>query len=184
MRSRFGSSSTTRMLGMPPILPARMIPVCRRFSTRRRSFSPVACSAIALIIFAECGLLIGFFLPGDSLLFTAGFLASQRHDRSDIWTLSAVCGIAAVIGPLVGYWYGQLVGPAPVQSRGLAAVPQAAPDARARVLRAPRRQGADPGPLHPDRAHVCPGGGGHGGDELPTLRRLHRDRRARSGPSA
>ena len=33
---------------------------------------------VTIIIFAECGLLIGFFLPGDSLLFTAGFLASQK----------------------------------------------------------------------------------------------------------
>ena len=67
--------------------------------------------AIALIIFAESGLLIGFFLPGDSLLFTAGFLASQPFTGLNIWTLSAVCGIAAVLGPLVGYWYGNLWGP-------------------------------------------------------------------------
>ncbi|HEV7662825.1 MAG TPA: VTT domain-containing protein [Chloroflexota bacterium] len=66
---------------------------------------------IALIIFAECGLLIGFFLPGDSLLFTAGFLASQNQIGIDIWVLSLVCGIAAALGPLVGYWYGKAFGP-------------------------------------------------------------------------
>jgi membrane-associated protein len=66
--------------------------------------------AIAIVIFAECGLLIGFFLPGDSLLFTAGFLASQ-HLGVEIWTLSALCGLAAAIGPLVGYWYGAWAGP-------------------------------------------------------------------------
>jgi membrane-associated protein len=66
---------------------------------------------ITAIIFAECGLLIGFFLPGDSLLFTAGFLASQNVVGLDIWTLSILCGIAAAIGPLVGYWYGNLWGP-------------------------------------------------------------------------
>jgi membrane-associated protein len=65
---------------------------------------------IALVIFAECGLLIGFFLPGDSLLFTAGFLASQALGV-EIWTLSIICGIAAAVGPLVGYWYGAWVGP-------------------------------------------------------------------------
>jgi membrane-associated protein len=66
---------------------------------------------IALIIFAECGLLIGFFLPGDSLLFTAGFLASQNQTGIDIWLLSLVCGVAAAVGPLVGYWYGKAFGP-------------------------------------------------------------------------
>jgi membrane-associated protein len=66
---------------------------------------------VAVIIFMECGVLIGFFFPGDSLLFTAGFLASQQAFGLDIWTLSIVCGIAAALGPLVGYWYGNLWGP-------------------------------------------------------------------------
>lgn len=71
---------------------------------------------VTLIIFAECGLLIGFFLPGDSLLFTAGFLASQKIPGTDnnffnIWLLSGLCGIAAVVGPAVGYWFGRAVGP-------------------------------------------------------------------------
>lgn len=66
--------------------------------------------AIAIVIFAECGLLIGFFLPGDSLLFTAGFLASQGLGVN-IWPLCIVCGLAAAIGPLVGYWYGAWAGP-------------------------------------------------------------------------
>jgi len=66
--------------------------------------------AIALVIFAECGLLIGFFLPGDSLLFTAGFLASQGLGIN-IWALTAVCALAAIVGPLVGYWYGAWAGP-------------------------------------------------------------------------
>jgi len=67
--------------------------------------------AITAIIFAECGLLIGFFLPGDSLLFTAGFLAFQQLGGLDIWVLSILCGVAAALGPLVGYWYGNLWGP-------------------------------------------------------------------------
>lgn len=66
--------------------------------------------AIALVIFAECGLLIGFFLPGDSLLFTAGFLASQGLGVN-IWWLTVICGLAAAVGPLVGYWYGAWAGP-------------------------------------------------------------------------
>jgi membrane-associated protein len=66
---------------------------------------------ITAIIFAECGLLIGFFLPGDSLLFTAGLFASQALFGLDIWVLSILCGIAAIVGPLVGYWYGHWWGP-------------------------------------------------------------------------
>jgi membrane-associated protein len=56
------------------------------------------------IIFAESGLLIGFFLPGDSLLFTAGFLASQGF--FNIHILVVGCFIAAVTGDSVGYYIG------------------------------------------------------------------------------
>jgi membrane-associated protein len=61
------------------------------------------------IIFAESGLLIGFFLPGDSLLFTAGFLSSQGFLNPAI--LSALTFIAAVFGDNVGYSFGKKVGP-------------------------------------------------------------------------
>lgn len=61
------------------------------------------------IIFAESGLLIGFFLPGDSLLFTAGFLASQGY--FDIGALVALSFVAAVLGDSVGYTFGYRVGP-------------------------------------------------------------------------
>ena len=63
---------------------------------------------ITAIVFAESGLLIGFFLPGDSLLFTAGFLASQGV--FDIRLLAILCFIAAVVGDSVGYWFGHKVG--------------------------------------------------------------------------
>ncbi len=61
-----------------------------------------------VIIFAETGLLVGFFLPGDSLLFTAGFLASQNY--LNIWILVPVCFVAAVTGDAVGYAFGHRVG--------------------------------------------------------------------------
>lgn len=60
------------------------------------------------IVFAESGLLIGFFLPGDSLLFTAGFLASQG--LINIWLLAIGSFVAAVIGDSVGYTFGHRVG--------------------------------------------------------------------------
>lgn len=63
---------------------------------------------VTAIIFAESGLLIGFFLPGDSLLFTAGFLASQGF--FNIYTLTTLTFIAAVAGDSVGYMFGQKVG--------------------------------------------------------------------------
>ena len=65
-----------------------------------------------LVIFAESGLLIGFFLPGDSLLFTAGLLASQHKFGLDISLLLPGCFIAAVLGDQVGYAFGNRVGPA------------------------------------------------------------------------
>ena len=67
-----------------------------------------------LIVFAESGLLIGFFLPGDSLLFTAGFLmagSSPIFDTS-IWAVIATVIAAAIIGDQVGYQIGSSVGPA------------------------------------------------------------------------
>lgn len=61
------------------------------------------------IIFAESGLFFGFFLPGDSVIFTAGFLASQGF--LNIYLLLAILFIAAVLGDNVGYWFGEKVGP-------------------------------------------------------------------------
>lgn len=64
---------------------------------------------ITAIIFAESGLFIGFFLPGDSLLFTAGFLASQGH--LDIAILVLLSFAAAVLGDNFGYAFGRKFGP-------------------------------------------------------------------------
>jgi len=61
------------------------------------------------IIFAESGLFFGFFLPGDSLLFTAGFLASKGF--LNIYLLIALTFLAAVMGDNTGYWFGKKTGP-------------------------------------------------------------------------
>ena len=63
---------------------------------------------VCAVVFAETGLLIGFFLPGDSLLFTAGFLASQG--LFDIGALSAGCFVASVLGNVAAYAFGARVG--------------------------------------------------------------------------
>jgi len=69
---------------------------------------------LAAIVFAESGLLIGFFLPGDSLLFIAGFLASPagHHKLSSIFLVMLVAALAAVIGDQTGYLIGKKAGPA------------------------------------------------------------------------
>lgn len=64
---------------------------------------------VGLIVFAESGLLIGFFLPGDTLLFTAGFFAAQG--KLDLSLLLAVIVLAAIIGDNVGYSIGRRLGP-------------------------------------------------------------------------
>lgn len=65
---------------------------------------------VAAIIFAESGLLIGFFLPGDSLLFTAGFLVQIGVLPFNIHLLVFILFIAAVLGDSVGYTFGRRVG--------------------------------------------------------------------------
>ena len=72
---------------------------------------------IFAVVFAESGLLVGFFLPGDSLLFTAGFLASGPASVDEslhlpLLPLLVGCFAAAVIGDQVGYYFGRRVGPA------------------------------------------------------------------------
>lgn len=66
---------------------------------------------IMVILFAECGLLVGFFLPGDSLLFTAGLLAAGGL-IAPLWVLLLALPAAAIAGNLVGYWIGRKAGPA------------------------------------------------------------------------
>lgn len=66
--------------------------------------------AVVVTIFAESGLLIGFFLPGDSLLFTAGFLVQQNILPINIHLFVLLLFIAAVAGDSVGYAFGQKVG--------------------------------------------------------------------------
>ena len=66
-------------------------------------------TGMAVIIFAETGLLIGFFLPGDSLLVSAGLLGSQG--LIDVWLLGLILSVAAVVGDTVGYAIGKASGP-------------------------------------------------------------------------
>jgi membrane-associated protein len=64
---------------------------------------------VFLIVFAESGLFFGFFLPGDSLLFTAGLLASQGYFSISLLIIGSV--VCAILGDSVGYAFGKKVGP-------------------------------------------------------------------------
>ena len=65
--------------------------------------------ALTIIIFAETGLLIGFFLPGDSLLVSAGLIASRGI--LDVWLMCALLSVAAILGQTAGYAIGKAAGP-------------------------------------------------------------------------
>lgn len=67
--------------------------------------------AVAAIVFAESGLLIGFFLPGDSLLFTTGFLITTGLLNFNIHIAVLIIFLAAVLGDSVGYTFGRRLGP-------------------------------------------------------------------------
>lgn len=75
------------------------------------SFGDVAFWIVLGIIFAECGLLIGFFLPGDSLLFATGLFIASGAISINIWLASALLVVAAFAGNLTGYWIGRKAGP-------------------------------------------------------------------------
>ena len=62
-----------------------------------------------IIVFAESGLFFGFFLPGDSLLLTAGLFAYKGE--LNLWILMPLLFVAAVLGDNVGYWFGRKTGP-------------------------------------------------------------------------
>jgi membrane-associated protein len=71
-----------------------------------------ALAVVCLIIFAECGLLIGFFLPGDSLLFVAGLFVATGGIASPLWLVCVLLTVCAFVGNVCGYWIGYKAGPA------------------------------------------------------------------------
>ncbi|MDT5238601.1 MAG: rane-associated protein [Mycobacterium sp.] len=74
-------------------------------------FASAVLPGVMLIVFIETGLLFPF-LPGDTLLFTAGLLAAQPNAPIDVWTLAPCAAVAAVIGGQLGYLIGWRLGPA------------------------------------------------------------------------
>jgi membrane-associated protein len=69
-------------------------------------------AGIVTVIFAECGLLVGFFFPGDTLLFSAGVLVQRGTFHQALWLVIVLMSIAAIAGNQVGYEIGRRGGPA------------------------------------------------------------------------
>jgi membrane-associated protein len=74
-------------------------------------FGDYALWGAAAVIFAECGLLIGFFLPGDSLLFTVGLLVAQDKISYPLWLCCLVLFVGSMVGNACGYFIGDKAGP-------------------------------------------------------------------------
>lgn len=79
--------------------------------TMLTSLGDIAFWVVLAIIFAECGLLIGFFLPGDSLLFVTGLFIATGAISINIWLACLLLVIAAIVGNVTGYWIGHKAGP-------------------------------------------------------------------------
>ncbi len=76
------------------------------------SFGSYAFVGVLLVVFAECGLLLGFFFPGDSLLFTVGLFISTRQLHVPLVLAVLLICVAAIAGNLTGYAIGWRAGPA------------------------------------------------------------------------
>jgi len=97
---------TPQLLGLDFLDPEHLIEM----------FGDYALWGVLVIIFAECGLLIGFFFPGDSLLFTVGLFIAHDLIAQPLWLACVALTVAAVAGNLCGYWIGRKAGP-PIFSR-------------------------------------------------------------------
>lgn len=100
------STSIAPFLAMPALGPDWLDP-----DTILRWFGPLAVLGVLAIVFIETGLLVGFFLPGDSLLFTAGMLAATGFISTPLWLLCLLIFVAAFAGDQTGYLIGRTAGP-------------------------------------------------------------------------
>jgi membrane-associated protein len=95
--------STTNLALLPDWLDAQHI---------LDSLGPYALIGVLIIVFAECGLLVGFFLPGDSLLFITGLAVVTGLIDTPLWLVCILLVVAAFLGNVCGYYIGRKAGPA------------------------------------------------------------------------
>lgn len=95
-----------------PMLGPEWLDAANLITTIVKWFGPWAILGVMLVIFAETGLLVGFFLPGDSLLFTLGMFVGTGAVGVHIWVAAPLVWLAAVAGNQTGYLIGRKAGPA------------------------------------------------------------------------
>ena len=135
----------------------RTHPLARPRDDHRRG-RPLGLLVVCFIVFAETGLLVGFLLPGDTLLVISGLLTNTSNIFGvNIWVVSLLIALSAFIGGEVGYFIGHKGGPAVFERKESGALQRQERRAHERVLRALRRADDHPRPLRADRAHVRPG---------------------------
>src|SRR3954471_22000458 len=104
-RLAWAAVTTTGVVALPPVLDPMY------WLGDGGPFASAVLPGVMLIVFVETGLLFPF-LPGDTLLFTAGLIAAQPDAPVDIWTLAPCAALAAFLGGQVGYLLGRRLGPA------------------------------------------------------------------------
>ena len=95
-------ASTTTTVALPGWLDANTI---------LQGLGPYVFLGVALLIFADCGILIGFLIPGDTLLFTLGLLIAEGVVQMPLWLACVILSVCAVVGNVTGYWIGGAIGP-------------------------------------------------------------------------
>src|SRR5215217_7070900 len=109
-----GSGSRTcvaRLALNPPLRMNRLVDLFHQLTDVQHLVQVGGYVGLTAIIFAETGLLVGFFLPGDSLLVTAGLLSAQPKFGLNIWLLGLLLTVAAIVGNSLGYAIGRVSGP-------------------------------------------------------------------------
>src|SRR3982074_3261495 len=108
-------SACRTSLARPPIPPSRrmhtLLDLFHQLTDVQHLVQVGGYVGLTAIIFAETGLLIGFFLPGDSLIVTAGVLAAQPQFGLNVWLLGPLLTVAAILGNSLGYAIGRYSGP-------------------------------------------------------------------------
>ena len=150
----------------------------RHLAEVTRDYGAWTNALLFVVVFCETGLVVTPFLPGDSLLFTAGALASLG--TLNVWLLFVLLSAAAILGDTVNYWIGKRIGPRAFDGTIKFLKQEHLQEDRG-LLREAREEDDHPRALRPDRPHVRAVRRRRRLDDVRDVHRLQRDRRRRSG---